>query len=474
MKSILYQNLTADHLGYMKIEKWKDTFQELVVLRRRLAGIYALILLAVIFVLPFNYISLYQCFLKLNQENKGAKQFQPSMQEYLEEFLFQGKRISEEQFCGQFSSYSGETVNAKAPFSAMILQVEGYYEHIENFGQKDAFGLKCELCSLLTELSQKYLYVFSLVNHDNTIVFVIQSKPTDTEHMTVVEERIFREFKKGPAKDYRICLIGTKQKVSYEKLPKLVEKLLKVGRESFFYPPDSFLIYEEVYEEHHAGVRFDKLDMKKIMNLLHIEKDNGAHQYREISKLLENCSSNDYMSVMIWFGISLIRNRKEVLYAEEGQQRQYNNFMECLTKCEKKEQVDALFESLFTRLQDLQEQGGQKKKILQKIEEVRSYITENYSNVNISLDYLGDRFNLSANYLGRAFKKETGVSVSEYLNDIRIQKTIELLESTDKSVKEIAELCGFTSINYFYTYFKKKIGLTPQLYREKVHQAGKQ
>ena len=68
------------------------------------------------------------------------------------------------------------------------------------------------------------------------------------------------------------------------------------------------------------------------------------------------------------------------------------------------------------------------------------------------------------------FKKDAGMSVSDYINGKRLEKVLKELEDTDRPAKEIAEECGFVGGNYFYTYFRKKVGVTPQVYRQNIRE----
>ena len=174
------------------------------------------------------------------------------------------------------------------------------------------------------------------------------------------------------------------------------------------------------------------------------------------------------MNAMIWFGVSLVRNMKEFYVTDADQEHMLNDFLTQLAKCDKKDQTDKLFGKIFESMIQIQELANAKKGVTGKVEEIQNYIQANYTNLNIALEYLGDEFGVSANYLGRIFKKEIGMSVSEYLNYVRLQKVLEGLEKTDKPAKDIAEACGFASINYFYTYFRKKMGVTPQAYRQQL------
>ena len=95
-------------------------------------------------------------------------------------------------------------------------------------------------------------------------------------------------------------------------------------------------------------------------------------------------------------------------------------------------------------------------------------MASHYADSNLTLKTLGDEFGVSPNYLGRLFKKDMGMSVQEYINEVRLKHVLLELKETEDSAKDIAERNGFIrASNYFYTYFKKKVGVTPQMYRER-------
>ena len=62
---------------------------------------------------------------------------------------------------------------------------------------------------------------------------------------------------------------------------------------------------------------------------------------------------------------------------------------------------------------------------------------------------IADELEMSYSYLGKMFKKHNSYSVGDYINNIRIQKSMELLKNTDKPINEIAQMSGFISRNNF-------------------------
>ena len=95
------------------------------------------------------------------------------------------------------------------------------------------------------------------------------------------------------------------------------------------------------------------------------------------------------------------------------------------------------------------------------------YMQENYR-THISLDDIVKGMFLSKNYFRQIFKKTTGISISEFIKDLRIKEACKLLEETEKSSAEISVQCGFNDSKFFYLTFKKSLGMTPIEYRKHI------
>ncbi len=96
----------------------------------------------------------------------------------------------------------------------------------------------------------------------------------------------------------------------------------------------------------------------------------------------------------------------------------------------------------------------------QLIEPAVTHIRDNYAEY-ISLDFLAKLCKVSKHYFCRVFKSVTGKTCMEYLRDYRLAIADTLLINTEKSIADIAELCGFESSNYFCRCYKASFGVSP-------------
>lgn len=85
---------------------------------------------------------------------------------------------------------------------------------------------------------------------------------------------------------------------------------------------------------------------------------------------------------------------------------------------------------------------------------------------DLSLHSQAQMLNVNASYLSTLFKKETGMTLTEYVTKKRIEHAAFLLASTNLQIQTIAQNCGIYDVNYFTKMFKKQTGKTPREYRE--------
>ena len=96
---------------------------------------------------------------------------------------------------------------------------------------------------------------------------------------------------------------------------------------------------------------------------------------------------------------------------------------------------------------------------------ITNYIKKNCQE-KLTLDTLAREVYLSKSYLSSIFKEETGISLTDYITNVRIEKSKKLLTREGIAISEIAMLCGFKDQSYFSKVFKKETGISPKKFRK--------
>lgn len=99
------------------------------------------------------------------------------------------------------------------------------------------------------------------------------------------------------------------------------------------------------------------------------------------------------------------------------------------------------------------------------VDSAREYINKNFSSYTLSLESTAESLSISANYLGRIFKKQTGHTFPEYLLKVRMNHACKLLSGTSLSTIDIAKAVGYNNPAYFRSSFKTHVGMTPRQFR---------
>lgn len=99
------------------------------------------------------------------------------------------------------------------------------------------------------------------------------------------------------------------------------------------------------------------------------------------------------------------------------------------------------------------------------IQEIRTYFDKFFFR-KITLRELSERYYLSEAYLQKQFKKYVGISPGSYLKQLRIEKSKQLLRTTNRSIAEIAEMVGFQDTSYYISVFKSIEAMTPLAYKK--------
>lgn len=100
------------------------------------------------------------------------------------------------------------------------------------------------------------------------------------------------------------------------------------------------------------------------------------------------------------------------------------------------------------------------------IKSILKHIDDNFTDSELSLQFLSDALGYNSKYISRVFKDNMGITFSNYLTNIRIQNAVFLIDQGVTAIKNVALLSGYKDPFYFSKVFKTVIGISPKQYIE--------
>lgn len=217
--------------------------------------------------------------------------------------------------------------------------------------------------------------------------------------------------------------------------------------------------YEENYPVELEKALFGAIDKKDI--------NTAVYSANAFFDWMENSYPNDYDSIKLKV-IEFVLWAEHNVYEQGGRTYKFESRRNYLSTVLNLNEMRRIREWFVDKIQEAC-QNAQRQKEEQSdnvVVRAKRYIEENYGNKDISLDDVSREVDISPYYFSKLFKEETGENFIDYLTAIRIEKAKELLLGGSYSMKEICLEIGYADPNYFSRTFKKNVGVTPTEYKD--------
>lgn len=137
-----------------------------------------------------------------------------------------------------------------------------------------------------------------------------------------------------------------------------------------------------------------------------------------------------------------------------------------IQSCATLEQLEGLIHDFFQYL--ISRSGFRQNECSSTAKKVIAFLDENFACPDLSIAMLSDSLSLSPSYISRIFKRETGLSVPDYIHEKRVRVAKQLLGETDLSINDVALRVGYTTAWTMNRIFKRVVNMTPGAWRQLV------
>lgn len=357
----------------------------------------------------------------------------------------------------------------------VLVVMENDYDEKSNSSQYDKHLYQFGIVNSFEEIFAEKYEVLSIMLNSSRVGFIIQKPdriPLDIEEVSekcsYLQEVINNGF------GFTVTIAVSSAGVSAMELPEKLKECLGSLEYKSYMGTNSIIQYSDLnsffrYEDYSTLDKYQKQLLESIKSgnegLVKVTTQNIA-RYVTTNKININYMKNFYYTTLssinnIRISVSAIEVDKR---HEEG--RDIASLLKLIEKSESAVELNLLLEDVAVRIAEKVNNFNNKsiKLILRK---AIDYIQEHYSE-QVTLNEVAENIYVSTFYISRMFKKELGKSFVDYLNDVRIEKSKELLKDVKYKTYEVAEIVGISDPHYFSKLFKKYSGMTPSEYRESL------
>ncbi|MEK4998819.1 helix-turn-helix domain-containing protein [Paenibacillus sp. FSL H7-0918] len=199
----------------------------------------------------------------------------------------------------------------------------------------------------------------------------------------------------------------------------------------------------------------------------------SSGQWRELLEGVFDGFKQDYLQdddirSLIQAMLQMLSREVAVMSEQLQDELSAENAEKQLKRLEEAESIDEMKGILFEYLTDLFRtyvSVSETKSYRAMVTEMKNYIEENFTNPDLSLKHLSDRFQVSGKYASYLFKTEFKMKFVDFLTELRMKEAEKLLVETECSLQDIALQVGYANAITFGRVFKRVLGITPGDYR---------
>lgn len=394
----------------------------------------------------------------------------PYRQKYFFQELLTGDRpISQDELADELHNF-GFPTNWRS-FNTAKLEIDRISDFTESYSTRDQVLLKFVLSNVLKETAEQYgIGIWSeWISPDQlTILFGAEGELSMSDISTICEGmRAWVE-----ANLAFTVTIGVGEKTersedigeSYERAVKAVQYRSALG--------NNRVIHYEVITRQTETELFDILQL--IRSIVQLYKSGNDEWYNQFDFLFQAINRGLYTrdelkNLLYYMTFTFTRELSEFPseYTDSWRVEALDPITHAIDRFETMEDIKKI---LLERLRSVAESWKQLRETKNQrllIHDVKAYIDTHYANADLSLQLLAEQFSVSKNYISRLFKEETGENFIDYLTELRIVHSKQLLEETDTSIQDIAGRVGYEHYFSFNRAFKKLTGFPPSDFRKK-------
>ncbi len=385
---------------------------------------------------------------------------------FLRELLTDSYSVSKDEF-EAMRKEKGVALSSEEAFAVCVIKIDDYAGYTEKYNNKDKDLYRFAIINIVSE-TLSGAYASEAVDLKSDQMIIIMNAGNGEEDMLHKMEEMIKQAQEIIFNHFKITVSVSVSGCSHDvkELTRLYKEALDISMYRFVLGDGCIITRNRVSmnikngEAGFKAVLERKLAQEiKVGNIEYIKETLGDI-FEEIAKL-------NYSNIILAL-LQLINTVKAAVDELNAQRVEpvFVNFNLLSAELLEMQTLDRLQSQIITLLTVVVNRTGavENEKQLALAEAVKDIIHANYFDSGLYLPQISSKLNMSSKHTARVFKAVTKMSVTDYLNEVRMNKAVEWLENSRFSIHEIIPKIGIDNESYFYKLFKMKFGVTPREY----------
>ncbi|MFC4778198.1 helix-turn-helix domain-containing protein [Paenibacillus sp. GCM10023252] len=361
-------------------------------------------------------------------------------------------------------------IDVMKPLRLLVFQLDNYNELKKNYSHQECKLFQFAIGNIASEILADQYKVETVDPENNYVVVILSPKSQEYRNGEELEQRV-RRIQAAVTQYYRITVTAAAGEVCQEaaELSKTYEHTLHLSNYRMLLGQSSYITSADIQEnESHAELRYPaELEKKLIEQLKQGSESDVEEAVGDIFEAIAEVRyENMYHSILHFMTIIHQEMREMNHHRLQPLRMDIKAFYQEVLSQETLYDIRMLFLRELLHIKE-QLKGSEEMKYTVLFDTIKSIIEEQYTDPDLNVQSIASRLKMSTTTISKVFKQRESLAITEYINKLRLEAAVELLEKEERSTKEIIVRVGFGNESYFYKVFKKAYGVTPKEYQLK-------
>lgn len=388
---------------------------------------------------------------------------------YIRKMVTDSMALTEEQLSEWIRQHK-LAIGTTGPYLLCVMKLDGWSDSANAQEDNDRKVLQFAVANIAQEMVSQSFACEAVEMKNEHVVAVIHLSDSGEAAVEVVRDRV-RSAQDMVAKLYRVTFSAALSESfpDYREMADQYTRGLQILRYKLVFGRQSLIERSMVLDNlNNDGATLPIELERKLIEAL------KSQQREPFEKALERIIhyigtlNYDYMMYIALHVLNVMKNvikemnDNRIVPLSDG----HTDIHQQLVESESLDAMKRMLSGIFAEIQDLSRSPEQERNVL-LVDTIKDVIRQNYSDSTLGLPKLAETMKLSADYIGKLFKRHQGIAIAEYINEVRLRQAVALLEQGDCTINELIERIGFGTRSNFFRLFKSKYGTTPKEFRVK-------